>query len=51
MRSLIAWATRMGYHISLLVEKMYQPGSFPLTLIALGIVAAYLLFLLFISFL
>lgn len=43
MGHLRAWASRVSYHVALLLEKWNAPGSFPLTIPAIGI--AFLLFL------
>jgi hypothetical protein len=45
MGRLRAWASRAWLHVATLLEKPNVPGVLPLTLGAVGIVVAYLLFI------
>ncbi len=47
MGRLRAWASRAWFHIARLLEKPNVPGVLPLTISAIGIVLAYLLFISF----
>ncbi len=42
-----AWAARAWFHVAILLEKPNVPGAVPLTMTALGIVIAYVLFISF----
>lgn len=47
MGRLRAWASRAWVHVATLLEKPNVPGAVPLTISAVGIILAYLVFVSF----